>query len=191
MSEAYPRQAITPIDGCVRRSDASRVRKSVMVGLAILLPRVALASCPATAGKVTSLLPTEGETGVPVNGIVAFGTYPLFAPYDPVVTLSSGGNIASGGLVSGPGGSWIFRPDAVLAPNATYTLEIMDAGTANVGVPRTSTFTTGSATDTVDPVFVTTPTLDLSEYIDPIEEADGCTRPGYWNLHVTWDPATD
>lgn len=146
-------------------------------------------NCPAQTASIQSLRPADGATGVPLNGVIAFGTLPAFAPYDPAVTLTSGGNVVAGGLISGPGGTWIFRPDAPLAPNTTYEVEILDESTAG-GSAASASFTTGSAQDLTDPTPPTNVKLTLPEYVDP-SEVDGCSKPGYWRLHVTWDPASD
>ncbi len=128
---------------------------------------------------------------MPINGVAAFGTFPLFAPYDPAVVISSGGTPVVGGIITGPGGSWIYRPDSLLSPGTTYSLSIMDLSTAGTGIASSSSFTTGTAEDLVDPVLTGAPTLTLGDYVDAVEEGGGCTRPGYWSLHVAWDPAVD
>ncbi len=167
------------------------MRRTIAFTLAFLAAPGVFANCPATAAKVQGLLPREGASGVPINGVAAFGTFPLFAPYDPAVVISSGGTPVTGGIVTGPGGSWIYRPDSLLSPGTTYSLSIMDLSTAGTGIPSTSSFTTGTAEDLVDPVLTGAPTLTLGDYVDAVEEGGGCTRPGYWSLHVAWDPALD
>jgi hypothetical protein len=150
----------------------------------------AWAACPAHYAQIQSLLPVDGATEVPLNGVVAFGTVPAFAPYDPVVTVTSaGGGAVSGGVISGPGGSWIFRPDSDLSPSTTYSVTILDQG--STGSPASSSFTTGpGGVDLQNPVLGGAPILTFDQYVDPTETA-GCSTPGYWSLHVAWDAATD
>lgn len=148
------------------------------------------AVCPVIQSTVDTLAPAPGATGVPVNADIAFGTSPAFASYDPIVVLtaSSGGAPVPGALLSGPAGSWIFSPDAMLLSSRAYSVSITDAG--GVGEPAATSFTTGTATDTTDPVIGGLPVLTLDGYTDPVR-TDDCQQPGYWNVRVDWDDATD
>lgn len=152
------------------------------------LSRPSLAACPPVQPAVSTLAPVDGASGVPVNAVVAFGTAPVFGGYDPVVVLSSGGGAIPGALIAGPADSWLFRPDDDLQPGTTYTATISDA--AGIGAGAQAAFTTGSASDTTDPALPFAPTLSLAEYVPPTR-TDDCLRPGYWNVQVDWDPATD
>lgn len=151
---------------------------------------VAHAVCPVIQSTVDTLAPATGATGVPLNADVAFGTAPSFASYDPLVVLtaSSGGGAIPGALLSGPAGSWIFSPDAALLPSRSYSVTITDAG--GVGAPASTAFTTGTTSDTTDPVIGGVPALTLDGYTDPVR-TDDCQQPGYWNVRVDWEDAAD
>lgn len=147
-------------------------------------------NCPAQTASIAELRPATGTSNVPVNAVIAFGTHPPFAPYDPGVTLTSNGGAAiPGALETGPGGVWIFRPNGTLSPNTVYNVSIVDQGTSG-GVAASASFTTGTSQDLVDPGSPSNVTLTLPGYIDPVEQ-NGCSKPGYWDLHVAWQGATN
>lgn len=148
------------------------------------------AECPSIQATVDTLAPQQGATGVPFNADIAFGTSPAFANYDPVVVLtaSSGGAAVPGALLSGPAGSWLFSPDFPLQASRAYSVSITDA--AGEGAPSSTSFTTGTDTDTTDPTIAGVPMSSLDGYTDPVR-TDECQQPGYWNVRVDWEDAVD
>ncbi|HVO29227.1 MAG TPA: hypothetical protein VMV18_00750, partial [bacterium] len=66
---------------------------------------------------------------------------------------------------------------------------ILDQGTSG-GAAASASFTTGTALDLVDPGSPSNVVLTLPAYVDPVEQ-NGCSKPGYWDLHVAWNGATN
>ncbi|HVO31065.1 MAG TPA: Ig-like domain-containing protein, partial [bacterium] len=92
-----------------------------LLAVAVLAGSARANNCPAQTASVAELRPVSGATNVPLNTVIAFGTHPAFAPYDPAVSITSNGGAAiPGALETGPAGVWIFRPNGTLAPNTTY-----------------------------------------------------------------------
>lgn len=169
---------------------AASVSSAILAALLLAAAAPALAVCPTIQSTVDTLAPAAGVTGVPLNADIAFGTSPSFASYDPLVVLtsSSGGAAIPGALLSGPAGSWLFSPDVPLQPSRTYSVSVTDA--AGEGAPASTSFTTGTGTDTTDPAIAGVPVLTLDGYTDPVR-TDECQQPGYWNVHVDWEDASD
>ncbi len=137
---------------------------------------------------VEHVSPSPGMGGVPVNGVISFGTVPAFGSFDPYVTLAvsgSGANVA-GALMAGPAESWMFVPDNDLASSQSYTATIA-LGTAST---TSFTFTTGTGSDVTDPLLSAAPMVTLGEYVAPVRTSD-CQLPGYWNVVVDWEDAVD
>lgn len=151
-----------------------------------LVAGAARAECPTITPRVDALAPADGATGLPLNAAVTFGLTPRFAGYAPSVTLvaDSGGTAVPGALVAGPSESYLFLPDSPLDPGASYTIQVVDSSGA--GTPFSSGFTTGTDTDTTDPVIATAPVVSIVDYTDPVRE-DDCLQPGYWVLNADWE----
>lgn len=158
--------------------------------LSLLVTSVARAECPEIQANVEHFSPPNDATGVPVNGVIAFGTAPAFADYDPAVALAVTGSAGgiSGALIAGPAESWLFLPDADLAPSKSYTAIITDA--LGNGATKTITFTTVAGEDVTDPLLSSAPTLTLGSYIAPVRTED-CQLPGYWSVLADWPDAVD
>lgn len=159
---------------------------AIAAALLVVLPGVARAECPTITPQVDALAPADGLTGLPLNAAISFGLTPRFAGYAPSVTLtaSSGGDVVAGALVAGPSDSYLFLPDSPLDPNATYSVQVVDSSGA--GTPLTTTFTTGTDTDTIDPVIPNAPVITLVDYTNPVR-TDDCLQPGYWVLRADWE----
>lgn len=172
------------------RRVASLAASAAAALAATAIAGAARAECPTTAAHVETIAPADGATGVPVNGVVSFGTSPAFASFEPQVVLvrTSGGGVVPGALLSGPASSWIFRPDDPLDAGTDYEVTVSDL--LGEGDTWSSTFTTGADTDVTDPVLALAPVLTLGSYVDPVREPD-CQLPGYWTVNVDWEDAGD
>jgi len=146
------------------------------------------AACPVVTPVVKSLQPAGGQPGVPLNGVINFGTEPDFAGYSPQLTLTSGGAGATAGfLTSGPGGLWSFRPNGPLAPNTAYSFQIIDQ--SGIGSPASGSFTTGTGADLTTPGTVGTPSVTIDGYTPPSHDPT-CDTPGFYRIKTSWQPAS-
>ncbi|MEK6743391.1 MAG: Ig-like domain-containing protein [Nitrospirota bacterium] len=110
-----------------------------------------------TIPSVTATSPADGGTGVPLNAVI---TAAFSEAMDPA-TIAAASFTVSGitGTVTynTPGRTATFAPAGPLASSATYTATITTAARSTNNVPLAQdhlwSFTTGTATDTVPPVF--------------------------------------
>ena len=163
-----------------------------LAGLFILtfsISTAARAECPTLTPSVDALAPADGATGLPTNAAVAFGVTPRFAGYAPSVSLTTvpGGAPVTGALYAGPAESFLFLPDAPLAVDQTYQVQVVDS--SGTGTPITTVFTTGTGADLTNPAAPAPPTLEIVGYTDPVRE-DDCLLPGYWVVEADWEDVT-
>lgn len=137
-----------------------------------LAPRPARAcECAAPTGPVS---PADGATGLPTNAALLIDT--SIEPVTSVTLTAPGG--AQVALIPEPhGGFLIERPAAPLQPNTTYTV------TTTRATAITSTFTTGSTSDSTPPSFAGASNVSL-EVMDPV--ATGSNGTGCVNCAVRY-----
>ena len=121
------------------------------------LPRAFLSNFVTGASAVTSpptvssISPTSGSTGVPVNAVIDIAmSSPLSigSINNGAVLLSAGGSFVTGSITASSDLTKVtFKPNNLLGINTTYTVAVQgltdEAG--NVMAPFTSTFSTGSS----------------------------------------------
>ncbi len=117
-----------------------------LCGLAALVePRVAGAcSCDTPRGTV---LPADGATDVPLNGVILVGAY----QEKPVITLA---DVTTGVTIETIeldfGNQLMLRPAGLLSPQSTYSVSFTPAPGGDV---LSTSFTTGSTTDDSPPSY--------------------------------------
>ena len=110
--------------------------------------------------SVSTVLPANESTGFPLNGrvIVRFSQAVQPIAFIPgAFTVLQGGANLTGNLTFSDDGLWItFTPSQSLTANMEYTIAITDLVGNQLTPEFQSSFTTGSATDTVAPTLVLT-----------------------------------
>jgi RHS repeat-associated protein len=110
--------------------------------------------------SVSTALPANESTGFPLNGrvIVRFSQAVQPIAFIPgAFTVSQGGANLTGNLTFSDDGLWVtFTPLQSLTANTEYTIAITDLVGNQLTPEFQSSFTTGSATDTVAPTLVLT-----------------------------------
>ena len=104
---------------------------------------------------VTSTLPEDGETGVPVNSLVAATFSQIMQPLTTATFFVQQGLTPVSGTISTVGNTATFTPDSDFDFNTVYTATITTGALNLLGNALASdyvwSFTTGSAPDTTSP----------------------------------------